>query len=400
MTRVQELSAVTGVAVACAALRLPRSTYYRSQRPKSKRYSYPRKPNSRRYSTAERAAMRDVLNSKRFMDKAPEQVSAILLEEGKYLASPRTLYRVLAEEQQVRERRNRRSHPNHVKPELVATGPAQLWSWDITQLKGPAKGDYFFLYVMLDLFSRFVVGWLLAQRQNAELAQQFIRETMRKHGIEPEQLTLHQDRGSPMRAKSTRQLLDDLGVAASFSRPRVSNDNPYSESHFGTLKARPELPPRLGSVQHARQVFQPMFQWYNYDHRHSGIAMLTPAQVHYGKAKEVLARRHEVRLAAYHAHPARFINGAPKLEQLPKEVWINPPEDNLAQVVAPTDSALSPYQPMARNCQDSAVDFVQGDAQAADVTGGAGGVPLPQPHPNGQGISAMGFSAMRSEVRH
>ncbi len=395
MTGVQELLPITGVSAACAVLRLPRSTYYRNQRPKSPRYSHPRKPNPRRYSDAERSAMRDVLNSERFMDTSPEQVSAILLEEGTYLASARTLYRVLAEVQQVRERRNRRTHPAHVKPELVATEPVQLWSWDITQLKGPTKGVSFFLYVMLDLFSRFVVGWLLAQRQNAELAQQFIRETTRKHGIEPGQLTLHQDRGSPMRAKSTRLLLDDLGVAASYNRPRVSNDNPYSESHFGTLKARPELPTRFGGVQHGRQVLQPLFQWYNHDHRHSGIAMLTPAQVHYGKAEEALERRHQVRLAAYNAHPERFINGPPTLEQLPKEVWINPPDDP-AQVVlcGSIDSEEpSPYKQLARPCQATGEDFALGDEQTASV-------PLRQPGPEGQDISASEFSALMPEGGH
>jgi len=394
MIAVQELSPATGIALACAVLALPRATYYRRQRPKSKRYSYPRKPNQRRYSEEERAEMREVLNSERFMDKSPEQVSAILLEEGEYLASARTLYRVLGEKQQVRERRNRRSHPAHAKPQLVATAPGQLWSWDITQLKGPTKGVAFFLYVMLDLFSRFVVGWLLAQRENAELAQQFIDETMRKHDIEPGRLTLHQDRGSPMRAKSTRQLLDDLGVAGSYSRPRVSNDNPYSESHFGTLKARPELPERFGGVQHGRQIFQPLFQWYNYDHRHSGIKMLTPAQVHYGFAEELLARRHAVRLAAYHARPDRFINGPPKLEQLPKEVWINRPEDE------PVGESPSPYQPTARSSQESVAEIVLGAAQVADDAGGAGGVPLHQPCAIAREFSAMEFAALKPEVRH
>lgn len=290
----------------------------------------PRKPrpkNPRRIDDTKRAEIRELLNSERFVDVAPEQVEAILLDEDTWVASARTMYRVLAEAKQVRDRRNRRRHPNYKKPELLANAPLQVWSWDITRLKGPAKATWFYLFVMLDLFSRFVVGWLLAQRENAELAQQFIRETMRKHGIEPGQLTLHQDRGSPMRAKSTRELMEDLGIAASFSRPRVSNDNPYSESHFSTLKQRPEMPERFGSPQHARQIFRQLFRWYNFEHCHSGIAMLTPAQVHQGKAAQVLAARHEVRLAAYRAHPERYINGPPKRAELPTEVWINRPVD-------------------------------------------------------------------------
>lgn len=310
--------------------------------------------------------MRELLNSKRFVDKAPEQVVAILLDDGKWVASERTLYRVLDEAKQVRDRRNRRHHPNCAKPELLATAPRQIWSWDITLLKGPAKGDYFYLYVMLDLFSRFVVGWFLQQRQNAKLAQDFIRDTLKKHGIDPGQLTLHQDRGSPMRAKSTRQLIEDLGVAASFSRPRVSNDNPYSESHFGTLKQRPELPERYGSVQHGRQVFRDVFSWYNFEHRHSGIAMLTPAQVHRGEAEQVLTQRHQVKLAAYRAHPERFINGPPKRAELPKEVWINPPIDD------PSTTEALPS--IADNCQtaepESAVTAREATAKPSGLEGG------------------------------
>ncbi|HEX9867826.1 MAG TPA: DDE-type integrase/transposase/recombinase [Candidatus Tectomicrobia bacterium] len=245
------------------------------------------------------------------------------------------MYRVLAASNQVRERRDRRRHPVHTKPVLVARAPNQVWSWDITKLAGPAKGVWFMLYVVLDIFSRYVVGWLLSERENAEQAQHLLRETMRKHGIEPGQLAVHQDRGPPMRAKSTMQLLDDLGASRSYSRPRVCNDNPYSESHFGTLKQRPELPDRLGSLQHGRQVLGPMLNWYNDEHHHSGIVMLTPAQVHFGQAAAVLAQRHAVKMAAYHAHPERFINGPPKLERLPPEVWINPPNDDLGTEAGP-----------------------------------------------------------------
>ena len=256
MTAAEGLAETTCVAVACRALAVPRATYYRRQRPAEPKSPAPRPRNHRRICDEERARIREVLNSKRFMDKSPEQVAAILFEQDKYLASPRTMYRVLAEVGEVRERRNRRRHPAHQIPRLVARGPNEVWSWDITKLKGPTKGDFYMLYVMLDIFSRYVVGWLLAEHENATLAQHLLRETMAKHGIEPGQLTVHQDRGSPMRAKSTKQLLEDLGASRSYSRPRVSNDNPFSESQFGTLKQRPELPDRLGSPQHGRQVMR------------------------------------------------------------------------------------------------------------------------------------------------
>lgn len=319
---------MTGVVVACCALAVVRATYYRWLRPSARKPAAPRPHNHRRYSDTERAGMLAVLNSDRFMDKAPEQVFATLAEEDEYLASSRTLYRVLAEVNQVKERRARRHHPVHAIPRVVARAPNQVWSWDITKLKGPAKGTFYLLYVVLDLFSRYVVGWMLAERENATLAKRLLRETMAKHDIEPGQLTVHQDRGSPMRAKTTRQMLDDLGASRSYSRPRVSNDNPFSESHFGTLKARPEFPDRLGSLQHGLQVLRPLFAWYNDEHHHSGIRLLTPAQVHYGRDQEVLAQRHAVRLAAYHAHPERFINGPPKLEVLAREVWINKPDES------------------------------------------------------------------------
>jgi len=329
MMATQELAAVTNVKTACAALAVPRATYYRHQRPASNPPARQRPRNSRRYSDGEREEMLTLLNSERFVDKSPEQVFAILAEDDKYVASARTMYRVLSEAKQVRERRNRRIHPVHVMPRLVANGPNAVWSWDISKLKGPAKGIWFMLYVVLDIFTRYVVGWMLAEHENAKLAQHLLRETMNKHGIEPGQLTVHQDRGAPMRAKSTMQLLDGLGVARSYNRPRVSNDNPFSESHFGTMKQRPELPERLGSVQHGRQVLRKLYRWYNHEHHHSGIAMLTPAQVHYGLADKVLAQRHAVRLAAYAAHPERFINGPPQVETLPKEVWINPPAETM-----------------------------------------------------------------------
>jgi putative transposase len=338
---VEGLAETTSVVAACEALAVPRATYYRRQRPVEPKPPSPRPQNHRRICDEERAMIRQVLNSERFMDRSPEQVCAILFEEDKYLASPRTMYRVLAEVGQVHERRDRRRHPVHHIPRLVARGPNEIWSWDITKLKGPVKGIYYLLYVILDIFSRYVVGWLLAEHENASLAQHLLRETMAKHGIEPGQLTVHQDRGSPMRAKTTRQLLDDLGASRSYSRPRVSNDNPFSESHFGTLKQRPEFPDRLGSPQHGRQVVRELLAWYNHEHHHSGIVMLTPAQVHYGLAEQVLAQRHAVRLAAYEKHPERFINGPPRVEKLPEEVWINKPADDLSAEAMPSIANIS-----------------------------------------------------------
>jgi putative transposase len=330
MSAVTQLTPAVGIKTACDVLAVPRSRYYRQHgggQAKEPAIAARRRPaNPRRYSDAERAQMRAVLNSERFMDQSPEQVVAVLAEEGTYLASARTLYRVLAEAGQLRERRARRQHPKHATPRLVARGPNEIWSWDITKLKGPEKGIYYMLYVVLDIFSRYVVGWLLAERENAQLAQHLLRQSMYKQGVIDENLTVHADRGSPMRALSTRQMLDSLGATASYSRPRVSNDNPYSESQFGTLKARPELPERLGSVTHGRQILRPIFNWYNTQHHHSGIAMLTPQQVHSALAEQVLRQRLDVRMAAYRAHPERFIGGPPRLESLPPEVWINQPK--------------------------------------------------------------------------
>jgi len=268
----------------------------------------------------------DVLHSERFVDTSPAEVVATLMDEQEYLCSERTMYRILSSEDEVRERRNQLRHPHYAKPELLATGPNQVWSWDITKLKGPVKWTYFYLYVMLDIFSRYVVGWMIAQRENAQLAQRLIRESYEKENIEPGQLTIHSDRGSPMKAKSTGQFLADLGVTKSHSRPHVSDDNPYSESQFKTCKYRPGFPDRFGSQQHALGWGRVFFPWYNQEHRHSGIAMLTPEMVHRGLAEEVLSKRHEVALAAYHAHPERFVNGPPRQAGLPHAVWINPPQ--------------------------------------------------------------------------
>lgn len=270
-----------------------------------------------------------VLHSERFVDKAPAQVYATLLDEGTYLCSERTMYRILAEADEVRERRNQLRHPNYKKPELLATAPNQVWSWDITRLKGPVKWNYFYLYVILDIFSRFVVGWMVASRETGKLAERLIRETIDKQAIDPKQLTIHADRGGPMKAQPVAQLMATLGVTKSHSRPYTSTDNPFSEAHFHTLKYMPTFPDRFGSQEDSIAFCRPFFRFYNFKHRHSGIGYLTPAMVHYGQASAVIANRTAVLAAAYAKHPERFVGGkaAPRsFTQVPQQVWINPPD--------------------------------------------------------------------------
>jgi putative transposase len=235
------------------------------------------------------------------------------------------MYRLLAERAELRERRNQLRHPRYQKPELLATEPNQVWSWDITKLLGPAKWTYFYLYVILDIFSRYVVGWMVAHRESAALAERLIRDTCAKENVPPGQLSIHADRGPSMTSKPVALLLADLGVTKTHSRPHVSNDNPFSESHFKTLKYRPEFPGRFGSIQHARAFGQEFFSWYNTEHHHSGIALLTPATVHHGRAQLALEARRTTLLQAYHAHPQRFVRQLPVPPNLPEAVWINPP---------------------------------------------------------------------------
>lgn len=250
---------------------------------------------------------------------------ARLLDEGKYLCSIRTMYRILHAANEVKERRNRVCHPAYTKPELLATGPNQVWSWDITKLKGPQKWQHYCLYVIMDIFSRCVVGWMIAERESEKLAQRLISDTLRKHGIKRRQLVLHADRGSAMTSKPVAQLLADMGVTKTHSRPHTSNDNPYSEAQFKTLKYRPDFPERFGSLEDARSFCRDFFRWYNEEHYHSGIALLTPATVHLGKADEVIQRRSAVLEAAYEAHPERFVRMKPSHAPVPAAAWINPP---------------------------------------------------------------------------
>ena len=326
MTAVAEHTQEMGTSAACEALGVPRATVYRRRaRDADPGEPKPRPTPARALSPAEQSEVLDVLHSERFVDKSPGEVLATLLDDEKYLCSERTMYRILASEGEVRERRDQLRHPEYKKPELLATGPNEIWSWDITKLKGPVKWTYFYLYVLLDIFSRYVVGWLLARNESTELARRLISDSCEKQRIEMEQLTIHADRGPSMSSKGVAQLLADLGVTKSHSRPHVSNDNPYSEAQFKTLKYRPGFPDRFGSQEHGLDFCRDFFRWYNTEHRHSGISMLTPEQVHYGLADDVLEKRRIVLETAYTMHPERFVRGVPRPRRLPEAVWINPP---------------------------------------------------------------------------
>jgi putative transposase len=315
-----------GMVQACRALGVSRATAYRHRQPA--RIASPRTAHRSplALSDAERASVLAELHSERFADASPAQVYATLLDEGTYLASQRTMYRILAANAEVRERRDQLRHPAYARPELLATGPRELWSWDITKLKGPAKWTWFYLYVLLDVFSRYVPGWLVATRESAALAERLIADTVEKEGIVKGQLTVHADRGTSMRSKTVALLLADLGVEKTHSRPHVSNDNPYSESQFRTLKYRPDFPARFGSLEDARAFLGPFFDWYNHEHHHSGIGLLTPAVVHAGQAEAVTAERRLTLARAYATHPERFVRHAPRPPVLPTAVWINPPK--------------------------------------------------------------------------
>lgn len=329
MNAVQEVAPEVGLAAACEAFAVPRASYYRSQLPP--RPLEPRPSPPRALSAEERQDVLDTLHSERFVDKAPAEVWATLLDERNYLCSIRTMYRILDDAKEVRERRNQLRHPKYTKPELLAEAPNQVWSWDITKLLGPAKWTYFYLYVILDIFSRYVVGWMVADGESASLASELITQTCAKQGIEPGQLTIHADRGSSMKSKTVALLLSDLGVTKTHSRPHVSDDNPFSESQFRTLKYRPDFPQRFGSIVDARGFCRPFFDWYNTEHRHSGIALMTPEAVHYGRAEALQAERQRILAAAYHAHPERFVGRPPVPPALPAAVWINPPKELSAE---------------------------------------------------------------------
>jgi putative transposase len=326
-----QLSSTVGIESACDVLGVSRASFYRRRPlfgpPLAESIPIPlgRPTPPRALSSGEREGVLAVLNSERFQDCAPAAIHATLLDDGQYLCSVRTMYRVLEENGPTRDRRDQLVHPQYQKPELLATAPNQLWSWDITKLRGPVKWTYFYLYVILDVFSRYVVGWMLALRESAELAKKLIEETCEKQNIQPDSLGLHADRGSAMRSKPVALLLADLSITKTHSRPYTSNDNPYSESQFRTMKYRPEFPDRFGCLQDGRAFCQTFFPWYNDEHHHSGIGMMTPAMVHYGLATAVHENRQLALDAAYAAHPERFVRRAPTPPPLPKEVWINKP---------------------------------------------------------------------------
>jgi putative transposase len=314
-----------GIAAACRAVGVPRCWLYRelqrSEKPVADRPTPPRA-----LPEEEREKVLQLLNSERFQDQSPGEVYATLLDEGQYVCSVRTMYRILAEHGEVRERRDQLRHPKYEKPELLATAPNQVWSWDITKLLGPVKWTYFYLYVILDIFSRYVTGWTVAYRESAELAKHLIEASAGKQEVEPGQLTVHADRGTAMTSKPVAFLMADLGITKSHSRPHVSDDNPYSESQFKTMKYRPEFPARFGSLVDARAFCRTFFGWYNTQHHHSGIGFLTPEAVHYGLGSQMRAARQQILDDAYRQHPERFVRRAPQAPALPEAVWINPPE--------------------------------------------------------------------------
>ena len=328
-----------GVGRACQVLGVPRSSVYRHRGAQHK--PEPNRPKerpipSRALEQQERTQVLDVLNSDRFADAAPRQVYAQLLDEGTYLCSWRSMYRILDTHEQVRERRDQLTHPTYKKPELLAQSPNELWSWDITKLRGPQKWTYFYLYVLMDIFSRFVVGWMVARQESAVLAKELIQQSCQNQEIDPDTLTIHSDRGGPMTARSLALLLSDLGVTKSHSRPHVPDDNPYSEAQFKTMKYRPDYPDRFGCPEDVRGWGRSFFSWYNFEHHHTGLGLMTPATVHYGQAPQVQAQRQRVLEAAFAAHPERFVRGRPTAPTLPEAVWINKPKtENLAREILP-----------------------------------------------------------------
>jgi putative transposase len=330
-TAISELAPVIGVRAACEAVGAPQAGWYRRHR----QSPAPQRPTPvphrdrvqpRALSEAERKAILDELHSERFVDVSPTEVWAILLDEGRYLGSLSTFYRLLREASGTRERRRQATHPTSVKPELVATEPNAVWSWDITKLRGPQKWSWFYLYVILDIYSRYVVGWMVASRESAALAEVLIRRAFAKQGIGRHQLTIHADRGSSMTSKPVAFLLADLGVTQSHSRPHVSDDNPFSEAQFKTLKYRPDFPDRFGSIEAARLHCQDFLAWYNDEHRHTGLGLHTAADIHYRLAEAVRDKRAGVLDAAYAAHPERFVRKPPQPPKLPTTAWINRPD--------------------------------------------------------------------------
>jgi len=329
MSAVVALGSASGLTTgACAALGVSRATVHRHRVLRDGPPAAPSEPRSkpeRALTIEQRQVVIDVLREPRFVDQAPAEIYATLLDEGVYHCSIRTMYRILGENGETQERRRQRRHPVYQKPELLALGPNEVWSWDISKLMGPAKWTYFYLYVIIDIFSRRVVGWCVADTESASLFKPLFEDSIAKHLVSPGQLTLHADRGASMKAKATALLLADLGVTKSHSRPHTSNDNPFSESHFKTLKYQPQFPKRFGCIEDAKAFCRRFFDWYNQDHHHAGLGLMTPNQVHYGQADAVHAARQETLDTAFRANPERFVRKSPTPPEKPTAAWINPP---------------------------------------------------------------------------
>jgi putative transposase len=356
------LSEHVGKKAACSALAIPRATYYRQCREK-KPLTKPRPAPPLALSVEEKENVLQVAHEKRFWDATPYEIYATLLDGGIYYCSISTFYRVLSSVREIKERRKQVSRPHYKKPELLATGPNQVWSWDITKLKGPVKWTYFYLYVIMDIFSRYVVGWLIAPAERQSLAKELIAQTCEKQQISKNQLVLHADRGSSMKSKVVAQLLADLGVTKSHSRPYVSNDNPYSESGLKTLKYSPHFPACFGSIQDARSFCRQFFSWYNDEHKHSGIGLLPPKQVHYGLADEVLAQRSRVLQEAFDKNSNRFKGKCPQPPSVPKAAWINRPDNEIDFLNGlESESALARFSCQDRKAPQGNLDMETGNA--------------------------------------
>lgn len=327
MSAARELARGVPVSVACRGLDVSRASYYRALRPKPSRTVTKRLPPKRALSSIEKQRVLDILHCEEFIDQAPASIFNHLLDRGEFYCSVRTMYRILHENDEVRERRNQRRHTKYTKPELLATKPNQVWSWDITKLKAPQKWHFYYLYVILDIYSRYVVGWTLGHRESSTLARHLILTSCEKQAVAKNTLKLHSDRGSSMTSKTVATLLSELGVSRSLNRPYVKNDNPFSESQFKTLKYRPQFPKRFGSFEDARSFCQQFFRWYNNEHLHSSIGYFAPANVHYNRSQLLAERRQQRLQRAYEERPDRFVNGPPKVSLPPAAVWINPPTE-------------------------------------------------------------------------
>jgi putative transposase len=342
------LAPIVGIALACAALGVTRATYYRAQLTPCQPRALERRRSEWALNEAEQQDILALLHAPAYADKSPRTVYALLLDAGRYLASVSTFYRLLRGVGETRGRRNQLTHPVYAKPELLAERPRELWSWDITKLKGPAKWTCFHLYVILDVFSRYVVGWMLAPQESAVLAHELIAATCDREGIEPGQLTLHADRGTSMRSKPVALLLADLGITKSHSRPHVSDDNPYSESQFKTLKYQPDFPARFESIEHARAFCQAFFAWYNHEHRHSGIGFMTPAAIHSGHAQQLYDARQNVLDEAFRQNPKRFTQRHPAPPSLPTAAGINLSKQPPNATASAWRSTLNCSQPVSQ----------------------------------------------------